>query len=72
MREQFIEKLIEEFVRIKNDDVEEEELVEMIRDIAKFTREENNFETNQEVIGFKYLFQGYVMKGQAETNFNTN
>ena len=44
----------------------------MIEDIQKFLQEETDFETNQQYIGMKYLFRGFMIKSQMGANFNMN
>ena len=42
----------------------------MINDIRKYLIERNDYETNQQYIGFKVLFKGYVIKNWYKANFN--
>ena len=45
----------------------------LIEDIRKFMREDfEDFETNQQVIGMKYLFRGFSIKVWRGTEFGCN
>ena len=43
----------------------------IVNNIRKYLIEYNNFEINQQSLGFKSLFRGCVIKAQSNTNFNT-
>ena len=68
---EFIKYVVIELVKYELSDIEQEELIKMVNDIRKYLIDINNFETNQQSVGFKALFQGYVIKAQTDTNFNT-
>ena len=42
----------------------------MINDIRKYLIDRKDQETNQQYIGFKALFRGYMIKAWKEMNFN--
>ena len=50
--------------------MEEEEVMQMINDIRKYLINRNDYETNQQYIGFKTLFRSYMIKNYQEANFN--
>ena len=57
----------------RDDNVSEEEIVTMIKDIWNFlVNREENYKTNQQYLGFEALFRAYIMKAWFRSNFSSS
>ena len=72
MRKEFVTELLKEIIENKDREVEIEEIFEMIKDILRYLddKEEEEYKTNQVIIGMQQLFRGYVIKVWKGVNFN--
>ena len=69
----FILQLHEDIKKVQVPEVTEEELRALIEEIRNFIREDlEYFETNQQVIGMKYLIRGFSIKAWKGTEFGSN
>ena len=59
---EFIKPLAIELVKWKPPDIEEEEVMQIINNIRKYLINRNDMKMNQQYLGFKVLFRGYVIK----------
>lgn len=75
LRREFIKKLAVELVNDKPVDVHADLMMSFVEDIATYLEddeEEDEYETNQHLIGMKELFRGHVVKMWEGTNVNCN
>ena len=56
----------------KHGNIDEEEINKMIKDIRKFLVNREEFETNQQYLGFEVLFRGFVIRLWFGTDFSNN
>ena len=56
-------------VKRKPLDIDEEEIMQIINDIQKYLIERSDFETNQQSMGIRVLFRGYIIKAWICINF---
>ena len=60
-RAEFILDLYADLKKVQIEDVPDSELRLMIEDIRKFMRDEvDDYEKNQQIIGMKHLFRGFL------------
>ena len=69
MQAEFALALCEDLKKKQKVDVTDSQLRLLINDIRKFMREdEDDYETNQEIIGIKYFFRGFSIKARKGTH----
>jgi len=73
MRRKFIRELVVELVQKKPDEVHVEEIMSFVEDILRYLEnaEDEEFEMNQQYVGMKELFRGYVVIDWEGTNLRT-
>ena len=64
MRKEFITNLLKDLFDNKEDAVHFEEIFKMIEDVLRYleNEEEEEFKTNQRLVGIQQLFRGYIIK----------
>ena len=68
----YIVELKDKLITAKNNQILEEEVNIMIKDIRNFLINRDNYKTNQQYLGFKALFCGFVIKSWFGTNFSSD
>ena len=65
--------LIKEIIKEALKNTRIEEIFEMIEDILKYLEndEQDEYETNQGIIGLHHLFRGYIVKVQTGSDFSS-
>ena len=73
LRREFIQELVIELVKVKPSDVSIDLIMSFIENILWYleNEEEEEYETNQSLIGMKELFRGYVMVVWEGTDLNS-
>jgi len=63
-RPEFVRDLMETLMKKKSNEVDEDEIISFVEDIMKFIRnnEDGDYKTNQQYIGMKELFRGYIVQ----------
>ena len=57
-------------MKAKHESITEELINTMAMDIWRYLVNHDNFETNQQYLGFRALFRGYVVKNWNEIDFS--
>jgi len=72
-RPAFAEDLIETLIKNTSKEVNEDEIFTFVEDIMKYVRneEEGEYKSNQQYVGMKELFRGYIVKVWFGTQFNS-
>ena len=71
MRPKFIIKMYKELKSEQDEETSNKQLHRMINNIRAFLNQsEGDQKINQSFIGIKYLFRGFAITNQYETNFN--
>ena len=68
----YIVELKDKLMNIKYGNIEEEEIDKIIKDIKKFLVKRDDFEMNQQYLGFKALFRGFVIRSWFGTDFSND
>ena len=72
LRREFVRELVVDLVRNKPLDVRVDLIISFVEDIVRYLEEEEDeYETNQYLIGMKELFRGYVVAMWEGTNVNS-
>jgi len=71
-RPEFARDLMETLLKKKSTDVNDDEIISFVEDIMKFIRndDEGEYSTNQQYIGMKELFRGYIVQVWQGVEFN--
>jgi len=71
-RKDFITDMAKELLSVKQNEVSANEIFDMLEDILNFMEEndEDDYETNQNMVGMTSLFRGHVVKVWKGVNFN--
>ena len=66
--------LLSNLVKNKPKRIHQDEILDIIEDILRYfdSKEEEEYETNQYIIGMRYLFRGYAVKSWKGINFAYN
>ena len=56
----------------RDDNISEEEINTMIKDIRNFLVNRENYETNQQYLEFEVLFRSYIIKAWFGSNFSSS
>ena len=69
---QYVIELKKELEKVKSENVEMEEIFAFIEDILRYfdNEEDEEYETNQLMIGIQELSQGYIVKVSKGVNFS--
>jgi len=72
MRKTFVEDLVKEMLENKEKEVNVNEMFGIIEDILRYLEkeQEEEYETNQAIIGMQHLFRGYAIKAWTGVNFD--
>jgi len=73
MRRQFIMKLVIELARNKSEEIHVEEIMSFVEDILRYleNEQEEEYEMNQQYVGMRELFRGFVVIDWEGTNFGS-
>ena len=71
-RKAFAKDLVEKLMKKKPKEVKEEVVMSFVEDIMKYVRneEEGEYKTNQQYVGMKELFRGYVVRNGEGADYN--
>ena len=63
-RPAFVKDLMETLIKNKSKEVNEDEIMSFVEDIMKYARneQEGDYKSNQQYVGMKEIFRGYVVK----------
>ena len=69
----FVKDLMETLIKNKSKEVNEDEIMSFVEDIMKYARneQEGDYKSNQQYVGMKELFRGYVVKVWFGVQFNS-
>ena len=66
-----MKKMLKELCNNQPENIDEEEILSFVEDILRYLEDDcdNEYETNQGMLGMKNIFRGYVIKVWKGTNF---